>query len=164
MINFNIEKIKFIKKENGHTIFCIENFLNQENYKNIKNNLPNINISEIVPGFFVNNKLGISPTDGNYENLILKNDILARLHYSFYNTNFLKLIFKKFYKYILYSRKNDFSYLIKILLRKNRFLLIPRKKNFIQKLIFNDIYFLLFNILICIINLKLSHTQILEVN
>lgn len=140
MINFNIEKIKFIKKENGHTIFCIENFLNQEDYKNIKNNLPNINISEIVPGFFVNNKLGISPTDGNYENLILKNDILARLHYSFYNTSFLKLIFKKFYKYILYSRKNDFSYLIKILLRKNRFLLIPRKKNFIQKLIFNDIF------------------------
>jgi len=128
MINFNIEKNKFIKKWNGHTIFCIEDFLNEEDYKNIKNNLPNINISEIVPGFFVNNKLGLSPTDGNYENLILKNDVLFRLHSTFYNINFLKLIFKKFYKDILASRKKDFSYLIKLLLRRNRYLLNFKKK------------------------------------
>lgn len=140
MINFNIEKIKFIKKGNGHCIFCIEDFLNEEDYKNIKNNLPNFSVSEIVPGFFVNNKLGISPMDGNYENLILKNNMLLRLHKSFYNTNFIKLIFKKFYKDILSSRKNDFHYLIKLLLRTNRFLLNPKKKNFIQKLIFNNIF------------------------
>jgi hypothetical protein len=140
MINFNVEKIKFITKKNGHLIFLIENFLKESDYKNIKRNIPNIDLSKVDPVLMVNRKLGISPSDEIYENVILKNDVLNKLHNSVFNINFLQLIFKKFFAEIIYSRKNDFSYLIKLLIRINRFTINPKQKNFLQKIFFNYIF------------------------
>lgn len=137
---FNFNKVNFLNEEK-FDVFVIEDFLNPAIYNEIRENIPNLKLSEFNERFIINNKLGLQPRDEIYEKNILSNTVLRNLHNEIFNKNFIKKIINIFWPKILKARKKDLHYLTKLLLRKNRYLEEPgKKKNIFEKFFFNDIY------------------------
>lgn len=136
---FNFNKIKFLKK-NNFDVFCIENFLDNKVYEDIKKNLPDLDLNKFSSKFTINGKLGLQPGDGKYEEYILSNQILKNLHDKIFEKKFLKKFMKLFFLRILKSRITDFNYFLKILIRKNKFINYQGyKKTIIDKFLYNHI-------------------------
>jgi hypothetical protein len=137
---FNFNKVNFLYEEN-FDVFVIENFLNPAIYNEIKENIPNLKLSDFNERFIINNKIGLQPGDEMYEKNILSNTVLKKLHNEIFNKNFIKKIINIFLPKILKARKKDLHYLTKLLLRKNRYLETQgKKKDILEKFFFNDIF------------------------
>ena len=76
---FNFNKVNFLNEEK-FDVFVIEDFLNPAIYNEIRENIPNLKLSEFNERFIINNKLGLQPRDGIYEKNILSNTVLRNLH------------------------------------------------------------------------------------
>lgn len=122
-------------------LFRIENFLNNQEYNQLKLNFPKFNFKDVDNDSILkknNFKHHISYGDENYNKLILSNKILSDFHNKIFHDDFKKLIFKKLYQNILKSRFEDKNIFFKLLLRGKRFD-HPINKQFYEKFIFSDI-------------------------
>ena len=136
---FNLSKITFIENKKL-PIFKISNFLSYEYYSKLKSNLPDLKLEDFDEKYVINNKLGLQPGDGIYEKYILSNSELLDFHNKIFNKVFLKKIFNLFSLKIYTSRKDDLSYLFKLLLRKNKYITeFNYKRNNYEKFFFNYI-------------------------
>ena len=136
---FNFNKVEFLKND-GFDIFEIKNFLDFEYYKKIKSNLPTLKIEDFDKKYTINKKIGLQPNDGEYERVILSNPTLYEFHNNIYSKDFIKKIINLFKIRIFKSRLVDINYLLKLIIRNNNFVLQNKKKNFYEKILFNNIY------------------------
>jgi|TARA_Y100000389_G_scaffold166012_1_gene170460 hypothetical protein len=136
---FNFNKINILKKQN-FTIFEIPNFLSEIDYYKIRDNLPDIHLKDVDKKYILDKKIGIQPFDGIYDKYILNNEVLKNFHNQVYDEKFLERIFNYFKKEILVSRKQDYNYYSKLILRKNKFILKNKKRKFYEKFLYNYIY------------------------
>ena len=105
---FNFNKVNFLNEEK-FDVFVIEDFLNPAIYNEIRENIPNLKLSEFNERFIINNKLGLQPRDGIYEKNILSNTVLRNLHNEIFNKNFIKKVTNIFWPKILKARKKDLA-------------------------------------------------------
>ena len=138
--------VKFFKETNCY-VFEIENFLSQDQYDSIYENLPNIKINEfkefnkdfdnkdsqhqfkafIAEGF----------TD-KYNKFIYENIILNEFVKTMKSPKMVKMLMKKFFWRILISRIFDPKNFLKLLLRKNRS--VEKKSDkLLDKFLYNEI-------------------------
>jgi hypothetical protein len=142
----NKVNIKFFRETNCYA-FEIENFLSQDQYESIYNNLPVIKISEfkefnkdfdnkdsqhqfkafIAEGF----------TD-KYNKFIYENIILNEFVKTMKSPEMIKMLMKKFFWKILISRIFDPKNFLKLLLRKNR-PVVKKSDKLYDKFLYNDI-------------------------
>ena len=128
--------------------FEIPNFLNDEQYEQIKKNIPSFEkedaklLNENFSDENNQHQLKVYINELNkegYSKFITNNPVLNEFSQIFKHPKMNNFFFKKFYSEILRSRKYDPKNLLKLILRKNR--TVNEKKNsFLDKLIYNDIY------------------------
>ena len=125
---------------NKFYIFKIDDFLNNEEYNQLKLNFPKFNLEEIKNEKLKKNnfKHHINYGNENYNKIILSNKVLANFHDKIFSKDFKILIFKKLYKNILKSRFEDKNIFFKLLLRFKRFDHHTKKK-FYEKFLFSEI-------------------------
>lgn len=136
---FNLNKINILSKKN-FIVFEIPNFLSEIDYYKIKDNLPDIYLEDVEEKYILDKKIGLQPFDGIYDKFILNNKVLRNFHNQVYNKKFLEKMFNYFKKEILLSRKQDYDYFSKLIIRKNKFILKNRKRKFYEKFLYNYIY------------------------
>jgi len=146
IINKDLE-IKFFNFPNCFA-FEIENFINDEQYELLKNNLPNIKSPEfkdLNDQFFNldyqhNKTFYINEINKqNYEKHILSNKVLNNFSSIIKNPDFAKKLINKLYFKILYSRRKDFKNFFRLLFRKNKYG-YKDKKSFTDQLFFNHLH------------------------
>ena len=138
--------IKFFKETNCYA-FEIENFLSDEQYNALRENLPDIKINEFKDynaSFDDQNsqhRLKAFVTEVNhasYDKLMLDNPILNEFVQTMKNPEFGNKIMKKFFFKILKSRVFDKNTLLKLIIRKNRSIK-EKSYSLVDKLLYNDI-------------------------
>ena len=138
--------IKFFKETNCYA-FEIENFLSDEQYNALRENLPNIKINEFKDynASFDNqnsqHRLKAFVTEvhhASYDKLMYNNPILNEFVQTMKNPEFGNKIMKKFFFKILKSRVFDTKTLLKLIIRKNRSIK-EKSYSLIDKLLYNDI-------------------------
>ncbi len=139
-------EIKFFKETNCYA-FEIKNFLSEEQYCALRENLPDIKINEFKnynPNFDNQNhqhRLKAFVTEINhtsYNKLIYDNPILNEFVQTMKSPEFGNKIIKKFFFKILKSRVFDSKTLLKLLIRKNRSTK-EKSLSLVDKLLYNDI-------------------------
>tara|TARA_B100000959_G_C14863505_1_gene575248 strand:- start:189 stop:1016 length:828 start_codon:yes stop_codon:yes gene_type:complete len=138
--------IKFFKETNCYA-FEIENFLSDEQYNALRENLPDIKINEFKnynESFDNQNsqhRLKAFVTEVNrdsYDKLMYNNPILNEFVQTMKNPEFGNKIMKKFFFKILKSRVFDKKTLLKLIIRKNRSIK-EKSYSLVDKLLYNDI-------------------------
>lgn len=111
----NNSNIKWVVKK-PYKIFSIKDFLNDLDYESIKKNFPNFEDINKESFFkFENNKFGITSGSDEYNNIILKNEVLKKFHNFVNSYDFKKIFFYKLYKNIITSRKFNLKHFYKVL-------------------------------------------------
>ncbi len=132
--NKNIEWLK----ENPFKIFRISDFLHPNEYEKLSDNFPDFESIKKENFFkFENNKFAITSGSNEYNEIILKNEILSNFHNLINSNNFKKIFFYNIFKEILFSRNMDFKHIYKSLR-------IPKFVNKIDKNLFSK-YFSIFS-------------------
>ena len=138
--------IKFFKETNCYA-FEIKNFLSDEQYNALRENLPDIKINEFKnynSSFDDQNsqhRLKTFVTEINpdsYNKLIYDNSILSEFVQTMKSPEFGNKVMKKFFFKILKSRIFDTKTLFKLLIRKNRSTK-EKSLSLVDKLLYNDI-------------------------
>lgn len=131
--------IEYIYKDKFY-LFKIKDFLNIEEYDQLKLNFPKLDIKEIETEKLIRNnfKYHINHGTDSYNEIILSNKVLANFHNKIFHKDFKISIFKKLYKDILKSRYEDKNIFFKLLLRFKRFDHNKNKK-FYEKFFFSEI-------------------------
>ena len=148
MFNDFLEKdltISFIEKSYSK-IFKIENFLSEEQYKLIDDNIPKFKSDDykILNPDFDNKeaqhqlKFHLNEVSKeNYEKYVYSNPILENFVQTIKNPIFVNKILNKLFYKILASRIKDKKTFLKLFIRKNR-AVYEKKKSFIDKFIYNN--------------------------
>ena len=138
--------IKFFKETNCYA-FEIENFLSDEQYNALRENLPDIKINEFKnynPSFDDQNhqhrlKAFVAEINhASYDKLIYGNPILNEFVHTVKSPEFGNKIMKRFFFKILKSRVFDKKTFLKLLIRKNRSIK-NKSHSLVDKLLYNDI-------------------------
>ncbi len=126
--------------------FKIENFLSNEQYSEINNNIPKFKVEDykkLNTDFENKNsqhqlKFHINEVSkNNYDKYVYGNSVLNEFTKTIKNPIFINKLIKKFFYKILFSRIYDKKTLLKLLLRKNK--AVDEKKNvFYEKFIYNN--------------------------
>jgi hypothetical protein len=148
MFNDFLEKeltISFIEKSYSK-IFKIENFLSEEQYKLIDDNIPKFKSDDykILNPDFDNKeaqhqlKFHLNEVSKeNYEKYVYSNPILENFVQTIKNPIFVNKILNKLFYKILASRIKDKKTFLKLFIKKNR-AVYEKKKSFIDKFIYNN--------------------------
>lgn len=140
----NLKKYKTLYNKR-FIIFEIENFLSEENYKNIYDNFPKLNNNELDPLSVGNGKFSINYLNSElYNSKIMSNKALKELHNSFSNKENLEKILKITKQLFLFDKNQSFYKKMKIFFRKFKFIDHPGrvlpKKSFFQRLCYNYVW------------------------
>lgn len=136
------KKIEFLI-DDSYPVFLLNNFLDDSQFKLIKKNLCHISRDFALQNYdlnYHNSKLSINKDDTPelHRKIVLDNYVIRELIKYLNSEKFVKYILDNFFKHILRTRKNDLSYFLKLLFRKNR-VNLKRKKFFFEKFLFNEI-------------------------
>ena len=140
-------EVRYLDKKNTY-IFEIPNFLSDEQYKSIYENLPNIQENEAVEINEIfhdksnahNSKVFVNELNKEkYNKYIVENPVLKELMETFRSPALNNFFLKKFFFQILHSRIHDKKTFIKLLLRKNQSVK-NKSESLLNKLFYNQIH------------------------
>lgn len=133
-INKNLD-FNFLQTE-PYYIFKIENFLTDNFYNNLNQNLNSFCKNEIKNLNHVNYKYSLNSRQKNYKNIISNYRSFVSLHNNIFNKDFINFFYDELYAKMLYSRITDFKFFLKFL-RFKKFEL--NKKNFLERIFYTHI-------------------------
>ena len=111
-------EIKF-QKRYPYTIFSINNFLEKNDYENLRNNFPDIKFFQQTD----NLKYSLDSYNQNYKDLCKNNSAMKNFHEKILSNKFFSFFYKNFYFYFLKSRIEDPKNFLRLL----RFIAIEEK-------------------------------------
>jgi hypothetical protein len=109
----NEREINWIS-DSPYKIFEVNDFLKDSEFDKLDRNFPDFeNIRKEHFFQFENNKFGITSGSKEYDEIILKNEVLRSFHEFINGDKFKKLFFFRLYKHILFSRNFNFKHMLK---------------------------------------------------